>query len=220
MVNEWLTTPSGEANMRIGSTQSNTSTKISTTAPAELSDKALVQLMVDEDKRALKLLYMRHHDRVRRFVMSLTGNESTAEEVVNEVFLEVWRHAGQFEGRSQVSTWLMAIARFKTISEYRRRSEAQLDERSAAVIEDPSDTPAVSMDKRERSDILQKCLARLTPLHREVINLIYYQGKKVEEVAQFTGAPINTIKTRMHHARNRMGELLAEAGVDRAWVVI
>jgi RNA polymerase sigma-70 factor (ECF subfamily) len=76
------------------------------------------------------------------------------------------------------------------------------------------------MDKRERSDILQKCLARLTPLHREVINLIYYQGKKVEEVAQFTGAPINTIKTRMHHARNRMGELLAEAGVDRAWVVI
>jgi RNA polymerase sigma-70 factor (ECF subfamily) len=220
MVNEWLTTPSGEANMRIGSTQSNTSTKISTTAPAELSDKALVQLMVDEDKRALKLLYMRHHDRVRRFVMSLTGNESTAEEVVNEVFLEVWRHAGQFEGRSQVSTWLMAIARFKTISEYRRRSEAQLDERSAAVIEDPSDTPAVSMDKRERSDILQKCLARLTPLHREVINLIYYQGKKVEEVAQFTGAPISTIKTRMHYARGRMAELLAEAGIDRAWATI
>jgi RNA polymerase sigma-70 factor (ECF subfamily) len=206
--------------VRIGNTQSNTSTKISTTAPAELSDKALVQLMVDEDKRALKLLYMRHHDRVRRFVMSLTGNESTAEEVVNEVFLEVWRHAGQFEGRSQVSTWLMAIARFKTISECRRRSEAQLDERSAAVIEDPSDTPAVSMDKRERSDILQKCLAKLTPLHREVINLIYYQGKKIEEVAQFTGAPVSTIKTRMHYARSRMADLLAEAGIDRAWVAI
>jgi RNA polymerase sigma factor (sigma-70 family) len=92
-------------------------------------------------KRALKLLYLRHHDRVRRFVMHLTGNESTAEEVVNEVFLEAWRHAGEFEGRSQVATWLMSIARFKTISECRRRSEAQLDENAAAAIEDPSDNP-------------------------------------------------------------------------------
>jgi RNA polymerase sigma-70 factor, ECF subfamily len=207
--------------MQIGHLQSNnTSTKFSTTAPADLSDKALVQMMADEDKRALKLLYVRHHDRVRRFVMRLTGNESTAEEVVNEVFLEAWRHAGEFEGRSQVATWLMSIARFKAISECRRRSEAQLDERAAAVIEDPSDTPAISIEKRQRTDVLQRCLAKLTPIHREVINLIYYQGKKVEEVAQFTGAPINTIKTRMHHARLRMAELLAEAGVDRAWVAI
>jgi len=206
--------------MQSGLTQFSTTTKSSTTSTAELSDKALVQLIADEDKRALKLLYMRHHDRVRRFVTRLTGNESTAEEVVNEVFLEAWRHAGEFEGRSQVATWLMSIARFKAISECRRRSEAQLDERSAAIIEDPSDTPAVSMDKRERGDILQRCLAKLTPLHREVINLIYYQGKKIEEVARSTGAPVNTVKTRMHHARLRMSELLAEAGVDRAWVAI
>jgi RNA polymerase sigma-70 factor, ECF subfamily len=180
--------------MRIGNTQFNTSTKFSATAPAELSDKALVQLIADEDKRALKLLYLRHHDRVRRFVMRLTGNESVAEEIVNEVFLAAWRYAGEFEGRSQVATWLMSIARFKAISECRRRSEAQLDERSAAIIEDPSGTPAITMDGRERSDVLQRCLAKLTPLHREVINLIYYQGRKIEEVAEFTGAPINTIR--------------------------
>jgi RNA polymerase sigma-70 factor, ECF subfamily len=206
--------------MQIGHLQSDTSIRFGAAVPANLSDKALVHLMADEDKRALKLLYLRHHDRVRRFVMRLTGDESTAEEVVNEVFLQAWRHAGEFEGRSQVATWLMSIARFKAISECRRRSEPQLDERAAAVIEDPSDTPAISMDKRERSDILHKCLAKLTPLHREVISRIYYQGQKVEEVAQFTGAPINTIKTRMHHARLRMAELLAEAGVDRAWVAI
>ena len=206
--------------MRNGNTQFDTSTKSGAKAPAELSDEALVRLMADEDKRAVKLLYMRHHDRLRRFVARLTGNESIAEEVVNEVFLDAWRHAGEFEGRSQVATWLMSIARFRAISECRRRSEAQLDERAAEVIEDPSDTPAISMDKRDRSEILQKCLAKLTPLHREVINLIYYQGQKVEEVARFTGAPINTVKTRMHHARLRMAELLAEAGVDRAWVAI
>jgi RNA polymerase sigma-70 factor, ECF subfamily len=220
MVDETTPRRIGEANMRIGNRQFSTSTKPSVAGPAELSDEALVQLMADEDKRALKLLYLRHRDRVRRFVTRLTGNDAVAEEVVNEVLLEAWRHAGDFEGRSQVTTWLMSIARFKAISECRRRSEAQLDESAAAIIEDPADTPAVSMDKRERTDILQRCLAKLTPLHREVINLIYYQGRKIEEVARFTGAPINTVKTRMHHARRRMAELLAEAGVDRAWVAI
>lgn len=57
-------------------------------------------------------------------------------------------------------------------------------------------------------------------MHRDVINLIYYQGKKIEEVAQFTGAPISTIKTRLHYARGRMAKLLAAAGVDRAWAGI
>ena len=143
-----------------------------------------------------------------------------AEEIVNEVFLEAWRGADQFEGRSQVATWLLAIARFKSITESRRRAEAPLDDKVAAVIEDAADTPSMALEKRERSDILQRCLAKLTPLHREVINLIYYQGKKIEEVAQFTGAPVNTIKTRMHHARLRMAELLSEAGIDKAWVAI
>jgi RNA polymerase sigma-70 factor (ECF subfamily) len=206
--------------MHAGHVQSNSSTKLSALAPTVLSDKALVQLMAEDDERALKLLYVRHHERVRRFVLRLTGNESTADEVVNEVFLEAWRHAEEFEGRSQVATWLLAIARFKAISQGRRRSEAQLDHRVAAVIEDPSDTPAAADEKRQRSDILQKCLAKLTPIHREVINLIYYQGKKIEEVAQSTGAPVSTVKTRMHYARSRMADLLADAGVDRAWVAI
>jgi RNA polymerase sigma-70 factor, ECF subfamily len=206
--------------MGIGQAQSNATTTVSTATTSGFSDRALVQLMAEGDKRAVKLLYVRHHERVGRFVMRLTGNEAVAEEVVNEVFLDAWRHARKFEGRSQVATWLMAIARFNALSRLRRHSETQLDENAAAVIEDPSDTPATSLDKRERSDILQRCLAKLTPLHRDVINMIYYQGKKVEEVAQFTGAPVNTIKTRMHHARRRMAELLAEAGVDRAWVAI
>jgi RNA polymerase sigma-70 factor (ECF subfamily) len=215
MVNDAI----GEANMQVGE-QSNLSINFNIAAQSEASDEALIQSMADGDKRAFKLLYVRHHVRVFRFVMRLAGNESIAEEVVNEVFLEAWRHAQDFKGRSQVATWLLSIARFKTLSECRRRSEAQLDEVTAAVIEDTSDTPSISMEKHQRSDILQKCLAKLSPIHREVINLIYYQGKKIEEVAQFTGAPISTIKTRMHYARSRMAELLAQAGVDRAWATI
>jgi RNA polymerase sigma-70 factor (ECF subfamily) len=208
-----------------GHTQSSTATfdaaaKLGTASRSGVSDKALIRSMADGDKRALKILYVRHHARVYRFLIRLVGSEAMAEEIANEVFLEAWRRADKFEGRSQVATWLLAIARFRAITECRRRSEAQLDDSVAAVIEDSSDTPSVSLEKRERSDILQRCLAKLTPLHREVINLIYYQGKKIEEVAQSTGAPVNTIKTRMHHARSRMAELLSEAGVDRAWVAI
>jgi RNA polymerase sigma-70 factor (ECF subfamily) len=206
--------------MRIGHTQSSRSIKLNIAAQSEASDEVLIRSMADGDKRALETLYVRHHLRVFRFVLRLAGNESIAEEVVNEVFLEAWRHAQDFKGMSQVGTWLLSIARFKTISECRRRTDSQLDESVAAVIEDPSDTPATSVENHERSDILQECLAKLTPIHREVINLIYYQGKKVEEVAQSLGAPIATIKTRMHYARNRMAELLAEAGVDRAWATI
>jgi RNA polymerase sigma-70 factor (ECF subfamily) len=206
--------------MKRGNTRSSSSIKLSTFNPSNVSDKVLIQSMVDGDKRAFKLLYMRHRMRVFRFVIRLVGNESTAEEVVNDVFLQAWRHVQEFKGNSQVATWLLAIARFKAISECRRRSEVQLDERAAAVIEDPSDSPAISTEKRERSDIVQKCLAKLSPIHRDVINLIYYQGKKVEEVAQFTGAPISTIKTRMHYARGHLAEMLAEAGVDRAWATL
>jgi RNA polymerase sigma-70 factor, ECF subfamily len=104
------------------------------------------------------------------------------------------------------------------LTESRRRSEAPLDERAVARIEDPADGPAACIEKRQRSDILQRCLRKLTPSHRDVINLIYYQGKKIEEVARLSGTPVATIKTRLHYARNRLTDLLTEAGVDRAWV--
>jgi RNA polymerase sigma-70 factor, ECF subfamily len=206
--------------MQLGNTRSIPSFNLIALAPSNVSDKILIQSMADGDKRAFKLLYVRHHMRVFRFVVRLVGNESTAEEVVNDVFLQAWRHAREFKGDSQVATWLLSIARFKAISECRRRSEDQLDEGAAAAIEDLSDTPAVSTEKRERSDIVQNCLAKLSPIHRDVLNLVYYQGKKVEEVAQFIGAPVSTIKTRMHYARGRLAQLLAEAGVDRAWATI
>jgi RNA polymerase sigma-70 factor, ECF subfamily len=184
----------------------------------QVADDMLVQRIADGDKTALKVLYLRHSTRIYRFVARLTGSDATADEVVNEVFLEVWRHADQFEGKSQLGTWLLSIARFKAISACRRRAEAPLDERVCALIEDPADNPASSMEKQQRRDILQRCMGTLTPSHRAVINLIYYQGKKIEEVAQCAGVPVATIKTRLHYARIRMAKRLAEAGVDRAWV--
>jgi RNA polymerase sigma-70 factor (ECF subfamily) len=123
----------------------------------------------------------------------------TAHEVVNEVFVAVWRDARRFEGKSQVSTWLRGIARLIAVSKYHhRRSEAPLDQRASALIEEPADVPATSIEKRQRTDILQKSLVAPMPIHREVSTLIYYWGRKTKAVAHLTGKPVSTFKTRFH----------------------
>jgi RNA polymerase sigma-70 factor (ECF subfamily) len=139
------------------------------------------------------------------------------EDLISEVFLDVWRQAGRFEGRSAVSTWMLAIARFKALSALRRRPSEELDEEAAGAIEDPSDDPGTVLEKKDKSVMLRKCLTGLSAEHREIIDLVYYHEKSVEEVAEIVGIPENTVKTRMFYARKRLAELLKAAGIDRGW---
>src|SRR5262249_6977389 len=179
----------------------------------ETSDEALIELIAEGDKRAMQVLYARHNVRVFRFIVRLTGNTSTAEDLVSEVFLDVWRQADAFEAKCQVSTWLLAIARYKALSALRRRSDEQLDDKVAATIEDPSDNPKTIVYQKDRSALVQKCLTQLSPAHREVIDLVYYHEKSVEEVAKIVGVPAATVKTRMFYARNKLQELLKQSGL-------
>jgi RNA polymerase sigma-70 factor (ECF subfamily) len=179
------------------------------------TDEALIKSLAEGDKRVLQVLFERHNVSIFRFVLRLVRDESRAEDLVSEVFFEAWRNAGKFEGRSQVRTWLLAIARNKAIELLRRRSEAQLDEEVAAIIEDPSDNPETMIEKKDRSAILRKCLTKLSPMHREVIDLVYYHQKSIGEVAQIIGAPESTVKTRTFYARNRIATLLEKSGIDR-----
>jgi RNA polymerase sigma-70 factor (ECF subfamily) len=181
------------------------------------SDEALIGRIAAGDKLAMQVLFARHHVRVYRFVLRLVRNQTLAEDLISEVFLDVWRQAGKFEARSTVSTWLLAIARFKALSSLRKRSEEELDEDAAAAIEDPGDDPEVAVQKKDKSEVLRKAIAQLSPEHREIIDLVYYHEKSVEEVAEIVGIPENTVKTRMFYARKRLSELLKAAGVDRGW---
>jgi RNA polymerase sigma-70 factor (ECF subfamily) len=182
-------------------------------AVQQTSDEALIRLIADGDKRAMQVLYARHNVRVYRFVIRLTGNVSLAEDLVSEVFLDVWRQADGFEAKCQVSTWLLAIARYKALSALRRRSDEQLDDVMAAAIEDPADDPETIVSNKDRSAVVHKCLSQLSPAHREVIDLVYYHEKSVDEVAQIVGVPSATVKTRMFYARNKMADLLKQAGM-------
>jgi RNA polymerase sigma-70 factor (ECF subfamily) len=178
-------------------------------------DEALIGRIAGGDKLAMQVLYARHHVRVYRFLLRLLRNEATAEDLVSEVFLDVWRQAGRFEGRSTVSTWLLASARFKALSTFRRRTEDELKDEVAEAIEDPSDDPAAALETKDESALLRRCLDALSLEHREIIDLVYYHEKSVEEVAKIVGIPDGTVKTRMFHARKKLAELLKAQGVER-----
>src|SRR2546428_10587019 len=121
----------------------------------ETSDEALIELIADGDKRAMQVLYARHNVRVYRFILRLTGNQTLAEDLVSEVFLDVWRQAEGFEAKSQVSTWLLAIARYKALSAMRRRTDEHLDDQMAAAIEDTADGPEAQANPKDRTALVQ-----------------------------------------------------------------
>jgi len=182
------------------------------------SDETLLDLVAEGDKDAMRVLFARHNVRVFRFLLRLVGNDATAEDLLNEVFVDVWRHAGRFEARSQVSTWILAIARFKALAALRRRSHDELDEGAYEAFEDPADNPEIAVQKSERSALLQQCLKQLSTAHRQVVDLVYYHEQSIEEVAEIIGVPQSTVKTRVFYARKRIAELMAERGLERAWL--
>ena len=194
-----------------------TASPAQTAAREKSSDEALIKRIAAGDRLAMQTLFARHRVAVYRWLLRLVNEEALAEDLLSEVFLDVWRQAGKFEGRAAVSTWLLAIARFKALSELRRRPEAELDEDTAEAIEDTADTPETALEKKDKSELLRKCLTELSPEHREIIDLVYYHEKSVEEVAEIVGIPENTVKTRMFYARKKLGELLKARGIERGW---
>ena len=180
------------------------------------SDEELISRIAAGDKLAMQVLFARHHVRVYRFILRLVGNEAQAEDLISEVFLDVWRQAASFEARSAVSTWLLGMARFKALSSLRKRTDEALDEDAAATIADPSDDPEMAVQAKDRGDMMRRCLAALSPEHREIIDLAYYHEKSIEETAQIVGIPVATVKTRMFYARKHLSSMLSAAGIDRA----
>jgi RNA polymerase sigma-70 factor (ECF subfamily) len=130
---------------------------------------------------------------------------------LSELFLDVWRQAASFEARSSVSTWLLAIARYKALSARRRRTDAELDDELASKLADPADDPERVLQKKDRAEVLSRSLTRLSPEHGEVIDLVYYHGKSVKEVAEIIGIAEATVKTRMFYARKKLAALVATA---------
>jgi RNA polymerase sigma-70 factor, ECF subfamily len=178
------------------------------------SDEMLLDSIADGNRTAMHIFYCRHNVRVYRFALRIVRDATTAEDLVSQVFLDVWRTAGQFERRSQVSTWLLSIARFKALTALRQRRYEDIEQEEVREIADASDTPEAALERSTTSAILRACIGKLSSAHREIINLVYYHEKSVEEVGEIIGIPQSTVKTRMFYARKQLAELLKGAGVD------
>jgi RNA polymerase sigma-70 factor (ECF subfamily) len=179
------------------------------------SDETLVRSVARKDERAMRVLFARHHRRVFLFLMRLVKDETLAEDVVSEVFLDIWRKAETFKEQSAVSTWLLAIARNKALTAVARRSEVGLDDEVAATLVDPNADPEQALQEKDRSEVLGQCLAQLSPEHGQIISLVYYREKSVREVAEIVGVPEPTVKTRMFYARRRIAELMRAHDVSQ-----
>ncbi|MEX0343731.1 MAG: sigma-70 family RNA polymerase sigma factor [Rhizobiaceae bacterium] len=180
-------------------------------------DHLLIVDIAKGDREAMRRLYARHNVRVYRFILRFVSDSATAEDLTNDVFIDVWRQADRFEGRSQVSTWILGMARFKALSNRRKVRETVDPDDALGEVEDEGDTPEVTAQKTDKALALRKCIEKLSTEHREIIDLVYYHDKSIKEVAEIVGIPENTVKTRMFHARKNLSQAMKRAGIDRGW---
>jgi RNA polymerase sigma-70 factor (ECF subfamily) len=182
------------------------------TASGNVSDGALIAAIARGDQQAMRRLYERHSLRVYRFARRLGADHSAAEDLVSEVFLDVWRSAGTFEDRAQVSTWILAITRNKRLGIIRQRSFDAVDEIASAAMKDETDGPEAAIQKKQAASVLINALRDLSPAHRGIIDLVYYHEKSIDEVAHILNIPSSTVKTRMFYARKRLAQRLSRLG--------
>lgn len=174
-------------------------------------DTALVDRIAGGEQLAMRLLYCRHSARIYRAILRIVRDETLAEDILSDVFCDVWQTADRFQGRSRVSTWLMAIARNKTFSAIRCRRFVDLNDEAALRVPDPADGPDLALEKKDRSQFIERCVDRLSPSHRTIIELVYFHDKSVGEVAEIVNVPEATVKTRMFYARRQLAAALTPA---------
>ncbi len=178
------------------------------TAAAQAEVNLIVRVAATNDLRAFEELYRTYHARLTRFLERLTRRRAAfVDELLNDTMLVVWKRADSYNGRSKVSTWIFAIAYRKAFKALQRVDDAIEDhepEHHASV--DPG--PEQQLEERQLRSMLGCALRELTPEHRAVIELTYFQGAGYSEIAQIVGCPVGTVKTRMFHARRRLRALL------------
>jgi RNA polymerase sigma-70 factor (ECF subfamily) len=186
-------------------------------APAQ-SDDFILERIAEGDQNALKMLVARYEVRVFRFILRLMGDRRRAEDLVSDTFLAVWQRAGTFEGRSSVATWILAIARYKALTARSQLSpqEEPFTSELAEALVDGGPRPDDNLARLDRSATIRRCLNALPKHHAELMDLVYYHEKSIQEVALIVGIPENTVKSRMFLARRKLAELLIAEGVDRA----
>jgi RNA polymerase sigma-70 factor (ECF subfamily) len=177
-------------------------------------DHELLARTAQGDMEAFRALYEQVQRPLMGFLYRLVGSRAVADELVNEVMLEVWRGAASFEGRSSPESWIFGIAFHRAMSAKRQRTEERLPDDVAERLADPAPSVADELERAALARLLNQLMAELSHEHRTVLILTYQQGLSVREIAQAMACPVNTVKTRMHYARQRLLLLLKARGIE------
>jgi RNA polymerase sigma-70 factor, ECF subfamily len=167
-------------------------------------DVELLSAVARGDRKALEALYAAYHRRLARFLSRLAQRYDTVEEIINDTFMVVWQHAGEFRGASRVSTWIIGIA-YRTALKSLRRTQTRLKTHSRADVAEMSAEPNNDVELR---DWVSQGLNHLPLEQRLVLELAYHLGHSIEEIAAITECPVGTVKARMFHAREKLREYL------------
>jgi len=166
---------------------------------------ALLQRVAEKDREAITELYRIYHARLFKFVYRLTNSYTAADELVNDIMLVVWRNAADFRGESRVSTWIFGIAYRQAM---RRMSRRQM---RLWPWKDPDELASAGNRDLETEDWIRRGLDLLPAAQKLTVILVFYLGLSYTETARLTECPVNTVKTRMFHARRKLREFLEDS---------
>jgi RNA polymerase sigma factor (sigma-70 family) len=186
-----------------------TSALASSNAGAEEQQVAQLDAVAAHDREAFDQLYREYYPRLMDFLARIVGHGGLAEEVVNDTMYVVWSRASTFAGRSKVSTWIFGIAYKQAIKRLEREGRHRLD-RLPEDWESTENTLSVDSEisRLQQEELLEKAMQRLSERHRSVLELTYQFGYSYIEIAEIVGCPVNTVKTRMFHARAQLRRTL------------
>lgn len=170
-----------------------------------MSDRALLAAAAAGERPAFEQLYRRYEQRVYQYALSFVRDRSLAEDVLIDAMTSVWDRAGNFAGDSQVSTWILGIARHKALDAVRRNArragEDPLEDNPGLASE--QDSPAEAADRESSQSLARRAMTHLSADHQEILRLAFFEELPYEEIAALLAIPANTVKTRVYYAKQQ-----------------
>ena len=170
---------------------------------AAVEELRLLGLIRAGDRKAFEQLYRIYHPRLTRFLMNLVRRPQMVEEVLNDTLMVVWERSDSFNGASKLSTWIFAIGYRKAMKALRRQQDPIEDlgaDRRPSLLPDPEQ----ELSQTRNHGLLIKAMSELSADHRAVVDLTYFHEMGYRDIADILSCPVDTVKTRMFHARRHL----------------
>jgi RNA polymerase sigma-70 factor (ECF subfamily) len=189
---------------------------MSSTNCQDLTDSDLIKACIPNNEEAFAVLYQRYEKRVFQYLMTIMNEATLAEETLVEVMLAIWKGLNTFKGQSKVSTWIFGIAHHKAVDALRKVTSQQ---RGGMPLEDIVETaespenPLEDMQQKRMATLTNQALTTLSPDHREILHMAFYEELSYPEISELLGIPANTVKTRVYYAKQQLKKNLQRHGL-------